>query len=114
MHTTEDSEIIDAPISDHRAVTVKFKFVESKSGPNYWKLNNSHLENKDFCEEIKRIFNEVVDEGDMFKMNKTIMWDYFKVKLKEFSIHFGKIKARDTRDEVHSKESQLEILNKAI
>ena len=63
LYITEGSEITDVPISDHKAVTLKLKFSESKSGPNFWKLNNSHLEDSDFCEEIKTILMKLLGKG---------------------------------------------------
>ena len=47
-------------------------------------------------------------------MNRAIIWDYFKVKVKEFSICYGKTKAQHARNEIQSMEYQLDVLNKAI
>ena len=110
----ENSSIISAPVGDHRGVTLKLNSKKDLPGPNYWKLNVSVLQNKDYCEQIIKIFQQLTQECSSQGMRKTVIWDLFKVKVKEFSIRYGKEKAKAKKDELSKLEHDLEILDEAI
>ena len=42
-------------MSDHKAIIFTLNIHEKTRGPDYWKLNISHLENKDYQTEVQKI-----------------------------------------------------------
>ena len=46
-------------MSDHKAVIFTLDIHETTRGPGNWKLNISHLENKDYQTEVKQIIQNI-------------------------------------------------------
>ena len=106
--------ITNAPVGDHKGVTLKIHSSENLPGPNYWKLNVSFLQNKDYCAQITKIFEQLIQNCSTEGTRKTVIWDLFKVKVKEFSIQYGKQKAKAVKDELSKMEHEIEIVDEAI
>lgn len=79
-------------MSDHRYLKMYFDISENSKGPNYWKLNISYLENKEYKDYIAKL----VDEVDQVQ-NPIDKWELFKRKVKEFSILYAKNKRKNMR-----------------
>ena len=96
--------IIPSIKSDHCAITLSFSGVEDGiRGPSFWKFNSSLVKDQDYCdlldENVKewlKEFKEVVD--------KRVLWDLLKYKIRQLTINYSKTKARNRR----TKESKLE------
>lgn len=58
-------------------------------GPGYWKFNNSLLQDKAFFELFTKYWVELIVGFDM----DLDLWDHFKAQIKNFTIHYRKIKA---------------------
>ena len=78
-------------------------------GKGYWKLNNSFLDHKDYQDEIIKIYQEVVDEYSLF-VSKSVLWDYFKLRVKQFSITYGIMQAKMYNDACKNLEVKLNDL----
>ena len=74
-------------IPDHKAVIITLK-IDNSRGNGYWKLNNKWLQNEIYCESIKVIINETCNEYNWL-VDKRLIWDLCKIKIKEFSIKFA-------------------------
>ena len=86
---------------------------QSKRGKDYWKLNNSLLEIEGYQEGITRIYDDVIEEYEPY-VSKAVLWDDFKLPVKQFSIDFGISQAKKFKDECKNLESKLDQLDKQI
>ncbi len=107
------SNICQAPSPDHKGIYVCIKTVENERGRGYWKLNNNFLKYKSYEEGITNIYNDVITEyGE--HADKVLLWDYFKMRVKQYSIYFGVKLARENRDNCKSLESELDEIDKKL
>ena len=107
------SVISQAPTPDHKPVNVVIQMKQGKRGKGYWKLNNSLLEIEGYQEGITRIYDEIIEEYEPY-VSKAVLWDYFKLRVKQFSIDFGILQARKFKDECKNLESKLDQIDKQI
>ena len=91
-------------MSDHSYISLYIKGSTNDRGRGYWKLNNSHLDNEDFVNEIRNIIQDTANSSyDSYNG----LWDTIKFKIKDFAIKFGaKLKRERNQDK---KSLQLEI-----
>ena len=82
-----------SPAPDHKVVTFKIKTVKNERGKGYWKMNCNVLKNKDYELGITEVYNNVVSEYAQH-VSKSLLWDYLKIKIKEYSIAYGIQQAR--------------------
>ena len=107
------SVIAQAPAPDHRAVCMAIEITKNRRGKGYWKLNNSHLEHEEYQEGIVRLYEEVIEEYDEY-VTKSVLWDYFKLRVKQFSISYGIKLAKIFNDLCKNRESELDHLDRQI
>ena len=84
-----------------------------KRGKGYWKLNNSLLEIEGYHEGITRIYDDVIEEYEPY-VSKAVLWDYFKLRVKQFSIDFGILQTKKFKGECKNLESKLDQIDKQI
>ena len=92
-------DIIPGIKSDHSSTIIQIKPTNGtgKSGPSFWKFNNSLLKNQEFTERLKvYIENDVATECKEIKC-KQAKWEYTKFKIKEWSIRKSKEIAKEKR-----------------
>ena len=77
------------PVPDHKAVETVIEKITHKRGQLIWKLNTSLLKDTRYNEEITRIIQTTMDKQNT-GLSKGELWDWCKIKIKEFSINFGK------------------------
>ena len=77
------------PVPDHKAVETVIEKILHKRGQLIWKLNTSLLKDTRYNEEITRIIQTTMDKQNT-GLSKGELWDWCKIKIKEFSINFGK------------------------
>lgn len=90
-------------MSDHRYLKMYFNISENSRGPNYWKLNISYLENKEYKDYIAKL----VDEVDQVQ-NPIDKWELFERKVKEFSILYAKKNRKNMRQKIILIEREIE------
>ena len=73
-------------ISDHKAIILTLSDRNNMRGPGYWKLNTEYLNNDDFVQGINDTVDTVICEYKDECVNKRIMWDILKIRIKEYSI----------------------------
>ena len=97
-------DIIPSIKSDHSAITLSFSGVEDGiRGPSFWKFNSSLVNDQDYCdlldENLKGWLEDFKDVVD-----KRVLWDLLKYKIRQLTINYSKTRARSRRE----KESKLE------
>ena len=107
------SNICQAPVSDHKVVNVHLKAKKNDRGKGYWKMNNSMLNIEEYDLGIRKIYDEVILEYGQ-DGPKSLIWDYFKIEVKEFSIAFGIQQAQCRKDKCKELESLLDSLDKQL
>ena len=92
------------PFSDHSAIMLNIQSFDQrkKSGPGFWKFNESLLEDKEYvkkmCENIPAFIEKYKDVSDL-----GLKWDVIKMEIRSFTVQYSKRKAKLEKD----KENQL-------
>lgn len=107
----------NAPTPDHKAVECTIMIDIKNRGPGYWKLNISHLNDEIYKNQVKSIIRSTKDEYRTC-MDKRLLWDLCKIKVKEFSIKYSINKAQNRKSQMkelsqHLTEIDNEIDNKS-
>ena len=105
--------IVQAPAPDHKAVVLEVHTTERKRGPGYWKMNNSILNDEEYKKGITELYHNTLDEyGD--RVSHTLLWDFLKLKIKEYTIAYCKMKSkfRSVHSQIKDLEKQLDSIDK--
>ena len=108
------SKICQAPAPDHKVVKLVFKASVNSRGKGYWKMNNTFLNSKEYEVGIIEVFNNNVISQYGQHVSNSLLWDYLKLKIKEFSISFGIKQAQHNKDKCRELESQLDYLDEKL
>ena len=103
----ETVDIIPSTKSDHSAITLALNGIdESKGGPSFWKFNSTLVNDNEYCQLLDGNFKMWQEE---FKeiINKRVVWDLLKYKIRLFTIDYSKIKARSRRANLIEVEGKL-------
>ena len=95
-------------IPDHKAVLIQIK-TENIQGKGYWKLNTQYLQNPDYIFEVKNIIKNHIQCAKNY--NPSVFWEFCKIKIKHFSIEFGKAYSKKQKREINVIEKQLEKID---
>lgn len=101
------SSMTCAPVPDHRAVTAHFYRETRPRGRGYWKLNISLLNDPEYVDGIQNIICQTLNEYSNAGVSKRNLWDFIKIRIKEFSIHFGIKKHRAQKSKIDCLESEI-------
>ena len=105
------SQITHGFSSDHSYVTLTIEGSTNslERGKGYWKLNNSHLTNENFRNEVRDIINETASQSyDSYNG----LWDVIKMKIKDFAIRYGKKLKKDSEREKKDLENKIETIKR--
>ena len=103
----ETVDIIPSIKSDHSAITLALNGIdESKGGPSFWKFNSTLVNDNEYCQLLDENFKMWLEE---FKevIDKHVLWDLLKYKIRLFTIDYSKIKARSRRVNLIEVEGKL-------
>ena len=103
--------IVQSPAPDHRAVVLSVKKCSKPRGKGYWKMNNSVISDEKYKEGIIRLFNNVTVEYQ--DVSPVLLWEYLKVKIKEFTIAYCISKSQSNKNQIKELEEKLDALDKA-
>ena len=92
------SNIVDMPLTDHRAVIVDLQTQNVEMGPGYWKFNNSLLSDIEYVETINELIRSTLNEVN--ELNRHAIWERCKTVIKQKSMEYAKLKAKQKRDEI--------------
>ena len=111
-----DCDILPSITPDHLIITLQLRRCKEEVhyGKSYWKFNNSLCLDKEFVEgmvnEIKTI--KRVHEHEF--RNKSIFWDFLKMKMRQYARKFSKQKAKDRKDKIEKLENEISHLENGI
>jgi hypothetical protein len=82
-----------APVPDHKALLTIFHVNMNKRGPSYWKLNVSILDEPEYKKGVENVYECTTKEcGDFLCKQK--LWDFIKIRIKEFTIKYCYIRKK--------------------
>ena len=99
-----------SPAPDHRSVVLEIKIKCNLRGKGYWKLNNSVLGEENYKEGIIKLFDDAMETyGD--DVPKCLLWEFLKIKIKEFSIMYCTMKSRNNKENIKDLEARLDAID---
>ena len=108
---THACNIINAPETDHSAVTLHLKTEDllQPKAPGFWKFNNSLLDDEDFTSAIRESLPDFKDKyADLDDLG--LKWDLIKMEIRGFTIKYSKIKAKNKRNEEAALQNKVNEL----
>ena len=79
-------------------ITLNFSLHSNPRGPGFWKLNTSLLTEIDYVNQIKSVIQETQNEyKDDESVNPSLLWEMIKLKVREKSLLYPKIKKKQTK-----------------
>ena len=93
------ANIIPAIVTDHSAICLTIQIDSVKRGKGLWKLNSSHLADKDYIERITDVINETIFE--FHKEIPDVKWEKIKTCVIQASKEFSKSKAQRNKQELN-------------
>ena len=103
----DNVDVVPSLKSDHSAIVLSINGIEnSPRGPSFWKLNSSLLDDKEYVSLINMKYPLWNDE---FKdvTDPRLFWDLMKYRIRQESISYSKLKARERRSKMAALESKL-------
>ena len=91
--------------TDHLAVSLKI-INTSIRGPNFWKMNNAYLKDKNYINLINETIDNCLSELSNNATSHQTLWHYCKVLIKEKSINYAKIKSKERKNLLFSLETE--------
>ena len=94
------ADIVPPIKSDYSAITLSINGVDdSERGPSFWKFNCSLVNDNNYRDLLDTNIKSWLEE---FKevVDKRVLWDLLKYKIRQFTINYGKTKARNRRAKV--------------
>jgi exonuclease III len=108
--STDSVGIMSSVHSDHSAITIQIKGSDFKpKGRGYWKLNNSLISEEPY---VRGILTKKTDwEAEATALtDPREKWEYIKYKIRQFSVKYGKERARNQRTMEQTLHQQLTTL----
>ena len=105
-------DIIPSIKSDHSAITLSINGIDdSKRGPSFWKFNCSLVNDNNYCDLLDTNIKSWLEE---FKdvVDKRVLWDLLKYKIRQLTISYSKTKARNQRAKLNELEEKLQNCTK--
>ena len=81
------TDIRPSIFSDHQAISLKILNDEQTKGPGIWKINNSVLSDDTYATNVIKIIENT--KINKHNLSPDLLWEYLKVKIKEFSCKYG-------------------------
>ena len=112
----DSCNILSSITPDHSGIRLQFKnLVDTfEYGKSYWKFNNSLCEDKVFVDEMMDKIRELKEQLTLEIVDKLLLWDFMKMKMREFVIRFSKEKAKFRRLEIERLEKDIELLENEL
>ena len=98
-------EIVDVPHTDHKGVLIEFSSHNMSQGPGYWKFNSSCLSDPRYIVLIKDVIRRT--RLEFSDCSSQLVWDICKIKIREASISFSKMKSGERQMRLKFLKNQL-------
>ena len=103
----EERNIKTAIRTDHSAITISFNSLDERTrGPSYWKFNSSLVDDENYVLAINQKIPEWLGEFEEV-IDKRVLWDLIKYRVRQFTMHYAKEKAQKRRQELVQVERSL-------
>ena len=79
-----------------------------EKGKGFWKINNSILNDKDYQDKINDIILKYSAKINNDLKNCRLLWDALNVEIREITMTFSKIEAKETMELTRTLEKKLE------
>ena len=87
-------DIIPSIKSDHSAITLSINGIDdSKRGPSFWKFNCSLVNDNNYCDLLHTNIKSWLEDFKVV-VDKRVLWDLLKYKIRQLTISYSKTKAR--------------------
>ena len=73
-----ESKILGRFISDHNPIMLRFEFKQAKKGKGLWKLNNSLLQDQNYCQQVIARIDNLKQTIQKSEKDIRLQWDLFK------------------------------------
>ena len=111
--TVNNTDIIPSVRSDHSAIILNLSQLDKiERGPGLWKFNNSLLEDATYINELKNKITKWKQNNHMD--DKQVQWEYFKYKIRKFTIDYSKAKKKIVKTEEDRLTRQLIYLERNL
>ena len=107
-----ESKILGRFISDHNPIMLRIEFKQAKKGKGLWKLNNSLLQDQNYCDHVIGRIDYLKQCVQKSETDIRLQWDLFKKDVKEMSIKYCTQKARKTVHNNLDLQERLDNLSK--
>jgi len=94
-------------ISDHALVCLKLDFSRVERGPGIWILNNTLLNDIDYCTGINEIIKRNID-CPLYSSETLIWWDNLKFQIKRYSIRYATNKKKTESCDYYKLHNELQ------
>ena len=106
-------QISRAPTPDHKAVDIHIQLYRNRLGKGYWKMNASILEDSDYTEGMEKMILETINEYSDFT-DKISLWEFLKIRIKNFTIQFCVARARNQNDQAKTLEARINYIDSVL
>ena len=108
----ESVEILTAIRSDHSAITLSVNGLdENVRGPSFWKFNSTLVNDQEYCDLLRSEYKTWLEEFKEVN-DKRVLWDLIKYKIRQRTIAYSKVKAREKREKMNNLEECLKNCTK--
>ncbi|CAJ1069845.1 unnamed protein product [Xyrichtys novacula] len=92
-------------LTDHKAISIQFHLGSDRQRVNrdYWKLNKTLLQNKEFVKESQIIIDKCWRQANLLK-NFGLYWELMKYEIRKLAIRLSRKTSR------HNKEKELQLV----
>ena len=108
-----DCEIIPSVAPDHSAIYLGFfdkSRVSAKTKGTYWKFNNSLCKNALYVQQMKEEILKLKEELQVEIQDKRVLWDFLKLKIRQFTQDFSKKFAKERKKQRQKLEVEVKEL----
>ena len=100
-----------APTPDHKAIFIAVKVRHNTRGKGYWKMNNSVINEENYREGISELFDDTLEEyGE--HVPKSVLWEYLKIKIKEFTISYCIARSHSKKQLIKDLEDKIDAIDR--
>jgi len=106
-----NADILPGYKTDHSLCKIDINYHSNPRGPNFWKFNSALLSEVDYVNAIESIIAKIASEyKSNEEVNEVLLWEMIKLKIRDASMKYSKVKVKKMTNEEASIESALATL----
>ena len=102
-----------SPAPDHKCIEIHLRNNNNR-GKSIWKLNTAILHEEPYKKAINDMIISTLSCKTLTSLTKREKWDLCKIKIKEFSIKYCKIRSATKKNELHLLETEINNIDQLI